>query len=98
MDRISSRRRWLWATFAAAALAAVLAIVIGLGVGGNGTARAQGNGNQGDSGPHENGNGCADKLFENATPPFGGHDVPVGPCNQSEEISTPTTSPTASAR
>src|SRR5689334_4897434 len=98
MDGTARRRRWLWTVFTAAALAAVVAIVIGLGAAGHSTAQAQGNGNQGDTGPHENGNGCDDKLFESSTPPFGGHDVPVGPCKETEELtSTPTSSPTVTA-
>jgi hypothetical protein len=35
--------------------------------------------------PHANGKGCDDKLFAEGEPPFGGHETPVGPCNQDEE-------------
>lgn len=35
--------------------------------------------------PHANGKGCDDKLFATGTPPFGGHDTPVGPCKDDDE-------------
>ena len=39
--------------------------------------------------PHANGKGCDDKLFASATPPFGGHDTPVGPCKDDDASATP---------
>ena len=35
--------------------------------------------------PHANGKGCDDVLFAGGEPPFGGHETPVGPCNEDEE-------------
>ena len=45
----------------------------------------EGEGQSEDFDPHANGKGCDDVLFANGGPPFGGHDTPVGPCNQDEE-------------
>src|SRR5690242_9633951 len=78
MNRASTRRHWKPAILAIGVLAAIVAIVVGLS-GGNGRANAQ------DNDPHQNGVGCDDKLFATSSPPFGGHDVPVGPCKTEEE-------------
>jgi hypothetical protein len=49
--------------------------------------------------PHDNGHGCDDKLFAEGTPPFGGHDTPVGPCGAKQasgETGPENTTPRAS--